>query len=587
MKKKVLCLILCMFIVTVTGCGKAEKVLPQNASAESDNTKIESELAPDISAGDLSQETSEEQVSGQKLETVMPAESVSGNGTSSISSEEGSSDDSDSAGAAEKIAALLPVEVHFTDKTRDYKTDSGTELLSTDYRDPSASVKGNETATDAIREVMEEQKYNFAEKSGEYKAQAEKDNQENGPLSSAYYLNQSYEIQRCDDKLLSFQIITSDYTGGAHGMYGSSGITFDVRTGKKLTLDDISDDQSTFLNSCKEEILSQCAALPKNTLLVSSTQDLDNKVNKLLASDSWYFTKAGLKFVAGPYELAAYSVGSIPFTIPYDKMPGLKKDYQYTGNYEMETRDGNTITADLNGDGKQDTVTYDLQYDVDKNQSKVVFQVNGKDETDILTENKISLMGNASGVFYLIDLDTEDNSIEIAIPDSGEDDNSATYLFRYDGKKLKYLGNVPDVPSDNSFQTFGDGTILAATRLSLLETAYTEVLYRINDKDRIVKTPENWYVIKQYSGAEGKQHVHNILKNVTVYKDNDLKSDKVVLSAADGPVTFPKTDDEHWVKVVTADGRTLNMYLNDFNTIKSDNKEQAVTDTFSDIFLAD
>lgn len=608
MNKKILYLVLCVLMMALTGCGSADRKTADKAAQASGSAALETEAASDASADSAAQKTeseqfptdiqnvSEEDVSaGQAAGEKSMQTDISGNsaikaevsGNNLLSDADGTEASGETESAAEKAEALLPAVVHLTDKIRDYKSESGTELLTTDYQDPEVTIRGNDNATEAIRNAFQELKYGFAEKSGEYKAQAERENQENGPLSAAYYLNQSYALQRCDNALISFQIITGDYTGGAHGMYGGSGITFDTATGKKLTLDDVSDDQSAFLNSCKEEILAQCAALPKNTLLVSSTQDLNNRVDKLLAGDSWFFTKAGLKFVAGPYELAAYSVGSIPFTIPYDKMPGLKKEYQYTGNPELEARDGSTLTADLNGDGKPDTVTYDLEYDVNKDQSKAVFQVNGTDETPVLAKNKISLMGNASGVFYLMDLDTKDNTMEIAIPDSGESGDSATYLFRYDGKKVSFLGSVPDMPGNSSFMTFGDGTILAGTKLSLLETAYTEALYRISDKGKIEKDQDEWYTIQQYSGEEGRQHAHDILKNVTVYQENDLKSEQVVLTPADGPVLFPKTDDRHWVKVVTADGRNLNMYLNDFDTIKSGRKEQAVTDTFSNIFLAD
>jgi len=48
-----------------------------------------------------------------------------------------------------------------------------------------------------------------------------------------------YKIHLNDGKLLSFTFDDSSYTGGAHGMFGRTGMTIDVATGKVLNWDDL------------------------------------------------------------------------------------------------------------------------------------------------------------------------------------------------------------------------------------------------------------------------------------------------------------------------------------------------------------
>jgi len=54
-----------------------------------------------------------------------------------------------------------------------------------------------------------------------------------------YSLKMQYKIHLNDGKLLSFTFDDSSYTGGAHGMFGRTGMTIDVATGKVLNWDDL------------------------------------------------------------------------------------------------------------------------------------------------------------------------------------------------------------------------------------------------------------------------------------------------------------------------------------------------------------
>ena len=461
-----------------------------------------------------------------------------------------------------------------------------TVILTTDYSDPIISISDNNPTQISLNHYFDYERASFNRNVDSHFQNAIKDNKDYGPLTESYYLSQNYETERNDAKVVSFKVATSDYTGGAHGNYVESGLTFDVRTGKKLALSDLGKDSAAFQEICKKEILSKCAALPKDTLLITDKKELEKAIDSLVKSDQWYLTKSGIKFVANPYELAAYAEGTLSFTVPYYLLD-FADSYSYEGNFEQEIPIGDTVKDDLDGDGKAETVLYNMKYDYDSGQTSVSFEINGRDYSGALDSDQVSIMGGFDKQYYLTDLDSSDPYIEIAIPDSGDSDDPVTYFFRYDGKKLSYLGNVPDMLSSSACQTFGDGTILANTRLSVLETAYTSALYQVNPKGKIELVEQPWYDIEQYSGETLSAHVHEILQDVTVYKEPDQSAETMVLTANDGPVKFPRTDNKNWVEVEVKSGAIYYLYLTDFSTIQSGKKKLDVSETFSNIFLAD
>lgn len=462
-----------------------------------------------------------------------------------------------------------------------------TVLLTATYQEPVVTVSDNDPATAAIRQTLDAERVSFEETISTYWNNAKKDNMDYGPLSEAYSLTQNYAVERNDSEILSLAVTSSEYSGGTHGSYAESGLTFDTKTGARLSLTDLTTDADQLKSQCKQEILTQCAALPQDTLLTQNKEDLENTVDQLVSGDQWYLTKSGICFVANPYQLAAYAVGDIPFTVPYRVLTALKTEYAYYGNFEQEVRDGTAVTWDLNGDGKEDTVSYSLDFQDTADQPKVTFTINGKDCTDVLDQNNITIMGSYSQNYYLTDLDVRDHTVEIALPDTGDSDDPATYFFRYDGKKLEYLGLVPDLLSNSSCQAYGDGTIMADTRLNLLETAYTRALYQIGKDASIALRPQAWYPILRYTGIGAQQHKHRILQNVMLYTENNLSAQTIELTPADGSVIFPDTDNRNWVSVQADSGQSGYLYLSDFSTIGSGAQKMDVTDVFGQIVQAD
>ena len=170
--------------------------------------------------------------------------------------------------------------------------------------------------------------------------------------------------------------------------------------------------------------------------------------------------------------------------------------------------------------------------------------------------------------------------------DRGPSDDPVTYFFRYDGNQLIYLGLVPDLLANTTCYADGDGLIHADTRISMLETRTAPMVYSINDNQKITVQEEEWYY-PEYSSYTEEYNSHAILQNVTVYQEKSKDSEPVVLTASDGPVSFPAIDNKNWVQVQTKNNQIYYMYMDDFSTIDSDGEKLNSSDVFDQMLLAD
>lgn len=124
--------------------------------------------------------------------------------------------------------------------------------------------------------------------------------------------------------LLTYQIDTYEYTGGAHGMYTSNFINFDLKTGKRLTLADL------FKTDYKKELTRiLIAQLLKNNKVVteSELEDLGYFITEpLTPTENFYISKEGLNFFYNVYEIAPYAMGTTIIKLPFSAIEPLMKE---------------------------------------------------------------------------------------------------------------------------------------------------------------------------------------------------------------------------------------------------------------------
>lgn len=123
---------------------------------------------------------------------------------------------------------------------------------------------------------------------------------------------------------VSIQLDNYNYTGGAHGMYGTVLATLDMRTGRFVPLEDIIADttglrpllEAAFLESKKEVGATTIAELT-----------IDNSPTLALPMQ-WCVVPEGVRFIYNPYEVTAYALGQTDITLTWrqlGKMASEKK----------------------------------------------------------------------------------------------------------------------------------------------------------------------------------------------------------------------------------------------------------------------
>lgn len=111
----------------------------------------------------------------------------------------------------------------------------------------------------------------------------------------------------CNDmNILTFSFYYYDYTGGAHGLFGDDFSTIDLKTGKKLGLDDI------FVPGYREKlgkIMEAKVRKADNIAPGDSLEDHGYFVHTITPGDTFYVAPDGIGFYFNIYEIRPYAFG--------------------------------------------------------------------------------------------------------------------------------------------------------------------------------------------------------------------------------------------------------------------------------------
>lgn len=109
--------------------------------------------------------------------------------------------------------------------------------------------------------------------------------------------------------------LISEYTGGAHGNYGSTLSCFDVEHQKKMQLEDLVKIDSNELQVLLETNF-------RKQFKLRPAEGLNNVLfdNYLKANNNFYFNDSGLLFLYNPYEIASFAQGQIIVFISYQEL---------------------------------------------------------------------------------------------------------------------------------------------------------------------------------------------------------------------------------------------------------------------------
>ena len=239
-----------------------------------------------------------------------------------------------------------------------YDPQDGSKLILTfSYDTPTVYIEGGEAAADAINEqtalmedafytgngygtgyndmlTMAEDNYNYIISNGI----------EGGMLELAN--SRTVSVERMDGQVLSLLYNDYTFTGGAHGFYGDTGCSFDVETGRLLSLEDLSSDYETlasFLTDTMVNAVENDSELAQriDLGLFEEGTGYAEILAPLLRQGSWYFDSQGLVIFSSLYEISSYAAGPIFFHIPYAELQGhiddrwLPEVIQGSGSLEL------------------------------------------------------------------------------------------------------------------------------------------------------------------------------------------------------------------------------------------------------------
>lgn len=240
------------------------------------------------------------------------------------------------AGVAEEGGFLVQI----VEQSESYKADDGREVLTSVQSYPKLSAKENAKAAEVINADIEsmqaddeasiEENVTVAKEDYAFRMQEVTNDTETMMLPYPYQIQITSVVTRNDKKVFSFAMDSYAFLGGAHGNGGTTGYNYDAVTGKRLKLEELSEDSAAW----KEKILSfvkeQCESdAYKERLYEDYETYLEDAV---FAENNWYFDENGILISCSPYSIGCYASGSINFEIPYETL----RTYGLNENYLLE-----------------------------------------------------------------------------------------------------------------------------------------------------------------------------------------------------------------------------------------------------------
>lgn len=468
------------------------------------------------------------------------------------------------------------VSITFDGKNDDRYNENGDTILYVYYSNPEVTINGNEEATKAIAQELDADEEAFFIDCDSVETEAalvfEDDMMEDIP---AYANEVRFIEKRVDDKVVSFE--KNDYSsmGGAHGNTYLSGWNFDVETGKRLTIEDIAEDKDAFMENVKDYVLELCKSDAYNSRLFP---EYETNIDYILQDDLWFFDYEGITFISNTYELAAYAEGAIYFTVPYAELEGLKDVYSYDGGFQQSVSLGETVTIDIDGDGLEDEVKFDVEESSDYTYVPTLV-INGANYSNVFDDNQC-YFAYPYDRYVIMDIDDSDNFLEIAVQDYGMSDDPMTAFLRYDGTKVTYLGEIYDRVSDMYIVNDGKGTINARVRMNIFETIRMKTSYEV-ENDKLTMCMADLYPIAYTDGGATK----GLLQDLYVYTDMSTDSEVVKLDK-ETEVVVLATDNNEWVQIADADGNIYYVHVVNYFMIDMNGYEVDSRDVFDSVIQA-
>jgi len=144
------------------------------------------------------------------------------------------------------------------------------------------------------------------------------------PQCAAYF---NYEVKYNQNGLLSIVLSNYQYAGGAHGGTVQTAYTFDLNTGKQLSLTSLMKSGSGYQQQFDTKIKAEINAREKSGMLV----EIANSPFQTLGNNpDFYLSDDGIVFYFQQYQYFPYAAGIQEFPFSYDSIArDLKPSYRF------------------------------------------------------------------------------------------------------------------------------------------------------------------------------------------------------------------------------------------------------------------
>jgi hypothetical protein len=134
------------------------------------------------------------------------------------------------------------------------------------------------------------------------------------------------EVIYVSDSLVSLALMEYDYSGGAHGNYGTRLFTIDLRANRLLTLADV------LRGNYEPKLVSALGTAAREYFELGRDDALSVVLfeDAVHPTENFALTPAGLLFDYPPYDIAAYAVGEVQLFVPFKRIQAfLQPAYRY------------------------------------------------------------------------------------------------------------------------------------------------------------------------------------------------------------------------------------------------------------------
>lgn len=322
------------------------------------------------------------------------------------------------------------VYVTYEEAAGSVKNEENTEIFVYSYQQP--VLQGSAPGVHIINTKLDNATTAFLYGSGgveEMTVLAEMDWQEQ--WFTCYALERKTSVARLDDAVVSFRYTDYVHNGGAHGNTYEYGMTYDMVSGEHMTLESLTDDEAGLRLVCRQHLLDVLTAedFPHREGLI---EGFENQLDSVMKN--WVLTDEGLQFIAQPYIITPYALGTLRITVPYEKIAHVLREKWLPAE---KGHGGGTVSV------SQTDSSAAMHFVADADGENLLIKVNGT-VYDFSVE-QLGSYKQRSGSVYYVDrqklyrsvISSESFGLQAAVPEEG-----ATILLHWmdgSGRKYQYL----------------------------------------------------------------------------------------------------------------------------------------------------